>query len=253
MVRNAYDDPVAFGGATPVEDRVSSWTRTFSNGVSVSADVHAVDLATSSDFLASPRLTTMNGSEAVVRMVKDAYYPTEWGEAEYTTMTTNGETVPVFTPSIPEFGDAVEEGIVLRVTPQVDSDKYTISLAMNPVIQEMVGWTDYSYEMPLGDCGELYPNTLKMPIIEARTVETTVSCYDGETIVLGGVISDRVTEVDDAYPILGDLPLIGRMFHSKGKSSQKSNLLIFMTCRLVNPDGSPVREREERGIPPFSR
>ena len=57
--------------------------------------------------------------------------------------------------------------------------------------------------------------------------------------------------VDDKYPILGDLPLIGRLFQTKGRNAQKYNLLIFLSCRIVNPDGSPLRERENRGLPPF--
>ena len=90
-----------------------------------------------------------------------------------------------------------------------------------------------------------------MPVIEVRSVNTAVQCYDGETIVLGGIIKDTTTAIDDKYPILGTLPLVGRLFQSKSKSAQKVNLLIFLTCRLINPDGSPIREREMRGLPPF--
>lgn len=82
-------------------------------------------------------------------------------------------------------------------------------------------------------------------------MNTSVDCFDGETIVLGGVIKDQVSATDDQYPILGTLPIVGRLFQSKTKESTKQNLLIFLTCRLVNPDGSPLREREMRGLPPF--
>ena len=57
--------------------------------------------------------------------------------------------------------------------------------------------------------------------------------------------------VDDQYPILGDIPLVGRLFQSKGRGSDKTSLLIFMTSRLIKPDGSPIRENEERGLPSF--
>lgn len=73
--------------------------------------------------------------------------------------------------------------------------------------------------------------------------------YDGQTVVLGGVINDTVAAVEDQYPILGDLPLIGRLFQSKGRSSKKVNLLVFLTNTLVNPDGTPLRENEARGVP----
>ncbi len=253
LVRSVGTDPLAYGYEGTMKDTVSSWSYANKNGYKINAKINALDQAESTDILSAPRITTMNGSEAVIRMVTEKYYPDSWGDAELGEMTSDNENVPIFTPSIPEFGDATEEGIVLRVVPYVDADKYTISLQMNPVIQNMVGWTDYSYQIPLGDNGDLYPNTLKMPIIEARTVDTQVSCYDGETIVLGGVIRDKISEVDDSYPILGDIPLIGRLFQSKGKGSNKTSLLIFLTCKLVNPDGSPLRERETRSIPPFTR
>ena len=57
--------------------------------------------------------------------------------------------------------------------------------------------------------------------------------------------------MNDQYPILGTLPLVGRLFQSKTKDAEKINLLIFLTCRLINPDGSPIREREMRGLPSF--
>jgi len=183
-------------------------------------------------------------------MITEKYYPTDWDEAELETISTNGSNVPVFTPSIPQFGGATEEGIALQVRPRVEEDNYTIFLEMTPVIQEFIGWTDYSYSIPLGENNELYPNTLKMPIIEARYLNTNVMSYDGETVVLGGVIRDTLSMIEDQYPILGDLPLIGRFFQGKGKGAEKTNLLIFLTSRLIKPDGSPFREDQSgRGVP----
>ncbi len=207
--------------------------------------VHALDQSDSADVLSTPRVTTMNGQEAVIRMITQYYYPTSWGEAE---VSTSGN-YSIFTASTPTFGDPTDEGIILKVTPNVDADHYTITLQMSPVVQQRIDWTDYSYSVT--QSGTTYRNTIRMPVVEARTVETTVSCYDGETIVLGGIIKDSTTSFDDGYPILCDLPLVGRMFQSKGKKSAKTNLLMFLTCRLVNPDGSPIRERDMRGLPPF--
>ena len=95
------------------------------------------------------------------------------------------------------------------------------------------------------------PNTMRMPIFERRMTKTNVECTDNGTIIMGGMIQDETTTLDDAYPILGDLPLIGRLFQSKGRAGAKKNLMIFLSCRLVNPDGSPLREREDPGIPSF--
>lgn len=244
IVRNMNTDYTSYGLNSSQNDQVFGYTSA-SGRYAYNFQVHALDQSDSADVLSTPRVTTMNGQEAVIRMITQYYYPTSWGEAE---VSTSGN-FSIFTASAPSFGDPTDEGIVLKVTPNVDADHYTITLQMNPVVQQRIDWTDYSYYV--NQSGTTYTNVVRMPVIEARTVETTVSCYDGETIVLGGIIKDSTTSVDDGYPILCDLPLVGRMFQSKGKKSNKTNLLMFLTCRLVNPDGSPIRERDMRGLPPF--
>jgi Flp pilus assembly secretin CpaC/tetratricopeptide (TPR) repeat protein len=249
--RNSQTSPGIFGATTGGQnDTVFNWSTYNADGYQFSGGIHALDNADSTEILSAPRLTTMNNQNAVIRMITEKYYPTDWDEAELETISTNGSNVPVFTPSIPQFGGSTEEGIALQVRPRVEEDNYTIFLEMTPVIQEFIGWTDYSYSIPLGDNGELYPNTLKMPIIEARYINTNVMSYDGETVVLGGVIRDELSMIEDQYPILGDLPLIGRFFQGKGKGSKKTNLLVFLTSRLIKPDGSPFREDQSgRGVP----
>ena len=249
--RNAQTSAGIFGASTSMQnDDVFNWSTYNADGYQFSGGIHALDNADSTEILSAPRLTTMNNQQAVIRMVTEKYYPDDWDEAELETISTNGSNVPVFTPSIPQFGGATEEGIALQVRPRVEEDNYTIFLEMTPVIQEFIGWTDYSYSIPLGDNNELYPNTLKMPIIEARYLNTNVMSYDGETVVLGGVIRDTMAMIEDQYPILGDIPLIGRFFQGKGKGMQKTNLLVFLTSRLIKPDGSPFREDQSgRGVP----
>ena len=187
-----------------------------------------------------------------IQLVTEKYYPNDWDEAEYTIM---GNNVPVFTGSVPQLDDETQLGISLEVMPFVSADLDVINVIMRPLIRKFTGWDDYSYSVPmkLNDNSEPVnvPNTMIMPRIEQRTVDTSVSCSDNGTIVLGGMIRDEVSMLEDKYPVLGDLPLIGRFFQSKGRRSQKFNLLIVLSCRLVRPDGSPLREREERGLPPF--
>ena len=60
---------------------------------------------------------------------------------------------------------------------------------------------------------------------------------------MGGLTREEVLTLDDQVPVLGDIPLIGRLFQSKGKSSQKKNLLIFVTANRISPGGSLLREQ----------
>ncbi len=239
------ENDTTYGEATSV----SSYNNA---GYKVNASLYALDQSDSADVLSCPRVTTMSDSPATIQLVTEKYYPTEWDEAEYTMM---GNNVPVFTGSVPNLDEETQEGISLTVTPMVGPDNYTISLLMRPLIRKFTGWDDYSYTVPMqlntNSPTVNVPNTVIMPRFEQRTVDTSVECTDNGTIVMGGLIRDEVSVVDDQYPILGDLPLVGRFFQSKGRDSSKYNLLIFLSCRLVNPDGSPLRERENRGIPPF--
>ncbi|OGV53585.1 MAG: hypothetical protein A2X45_04425 [Lentisphaerae bacterium GWF2_50_93] len=245
------NDPInRYGTASAVgqPDTLFAITHHNSQGITYQAMVHALNKSTTADVLATPRVTTQNGQEATIRMINEEYFPTSWSEATFT----QTGTYSVFSPSIPELGEPTELGVRLTVTPTVDADRYTISLDMTPIVQSFIGWTDYSYSfVDLG--GNALTNVLKMPIFEVRTVETKLVVYDGETIVMGGSIKDASGFTDDRIPILGDMPLVGALFRSQAQRRDKRNLLIFVTVRLVNPDGSPLREREIRGLPPFRR
>ena len=59
--------------------------------------------------------------------------------------------------------------------------------------------------------------------------------------MLGGLIREKLETIEDKIPILGDLPILGNLFKTKGERSVKSNLLIFVTARVVDPAGRPVR------------
>ncbi len=86
------------------------------------------------------------------------------------------------------------------------------------------------------------PPGFYQPIFWVREVSTRVTLWDGATLVMGGLTREEVKKVEDKVPLLGDVPLLGRLFRSKGESSQKRNLLIFVTANLVSPGGSPKKQ-----------
>src|SRR5207249_645515 len=91
----------------------------------------------------------------------------------------------------------------------------------------------------------LTPNVINQPIFSSRKVTTSVSVWDGQTVVLGGLIREDVQKVEDRTPIVGDIPLVGRLFRSSVDQHIKRNLIIFVTARLVNPAGAPFNQQEE--------
>ena len=95
------------------------------------------------------------------------------------------------------------------------------------------------------------PSGFFQPIFSVREVKTRVTIWDGATVVMGGLTREEVKVVDDKVPFLGDIPLLGRLFRSKGESFQKRNLLIFVTANMVTPGGS-LRNQKVARVPPGS-
>ena len=92
-----------------------------------------------------------------------------------------------------------------------------------------------------------------MPEISVREIDTKVKVYDGETVVLGGILDDKSSRVDDKYPFFGDVPLLGRLFSSQSSVASKTNLMIFVTTRIMNLDGVPVKSKNDNGLFDFNR
>ena len=74
--------------------------------------------------------------------------------------------------------------------------------------------------------------------------------WDGQTVAIGGLIREDVQDIEDKVPLLGDLPLIGRLFKTVSSDHYKRNLMIFVTARLIDPSGKPVQE-VRTALPPF--
>src|SRR5439155_25202713 len=89
---------------------------------------------------------------------------------------------------------------------------------------------------------ELTPNVINQPMFSTRKVTTSVSVYDGQTVVLGGLMREDVQKTEDKVPIIGDIPLIGRAFRTNTEQHTKKNLVIFVTAKIVTPAGLPLNE-----------
>jgi general secretion pathway protein D len=93
------------------------------------------------------------------------------------------------------------------------------------------------------------PSGFFQPIFSTREVTTKVTIWDGATLVMGGLTREEVKKVNDKVPVLGNLPVVGRMFRSEGETSAKRNLLIFVTANLVSPGGSPKKQELKNVLP----
>ena len=214
--------------------------------------INAIDRTDRSEILSTPKVVTVSGRQAQVQMVRQMYFPERWTEPEISTSC--GSSVS-FEPSYPEFGSPRDIGTSLTVTPTLQPNNYTIRLELNPTVTDLTGWSDYSYNYVIGEfsSGEEYPMTLKMPEISNREVQTTIKVYDGQTVVIGGILSDTHGALSDRWPIFADIPLVGRLFTESASEAHKDNLIISVSTRLISGDGIPVRTNTQNGLPDFRR
>src|ERR1700722_9109328 len=139
----------------------------------------------------------------------------------------------------------VETGPILDVVPYVLSDGYTINLALIPSLTDFNGY-DNPPTIP-SVTGNL--NVVQLPVVlpdfTIRQVVTSVNVWDNQTVVLGGLISSQVQSTKNKVPVVGDLPLLGRLFQSQSKSTAKENLIIFVTATIVDPAGNRVHSDDD--------
>ena len=211
--------------------------------------IQALSQKGNSDLLSAPRITTRSGVNAQIQVVTEIIYPTEFEVTEPSLQTSNaGEggnnlvTPPTVTPGSFQ---TREVGVILNVTPTVGPDGYTIDLTLAPEVAELVDWLQYGSTISAG--GQSFTFNIPQPVFASRNVTTSIVVWDGQTVVMGGLIREDLVKYEDKVPLLGDIPLLGRLFRSKGEFSQKKNLLIFVTARLVGPDGKPLQR--DSGLP----
>jgi len=151
---------------------------------------------------------------------------------------------PVQPSAITPQQQQVEVGPVLDVVPNVLSDGFTINLTLIPSLTEFNGY-DTAPTIPGVNVANVVQIPTILPDFIVRQVVTTVNIWDNQTIVLGGLISSTVTSTKDKVPMLGDLPLVGRLFQSQSKITSKKNLMIFVTATIVDPAGNRVHSDDE--------
>lgn len=241
----------AFGSGSP--NFAGTFTSTFGvGGYNVDLYLQALERTTGSDLMAAPHLTVKDGIPATISIVQKLIYPSEYTVTPPQVSQSGGNfgvnggggggASVALTAAAPSAFEKEDIGVTLTVTPKVQGDG-SIDLELEPVVTEFEGFVEYggSSVAIAGNTTVTVPSGFYQPVFSYRRVKTTVTIYDGATIVIGGLTREEVKSIHDKVPVLGDLPLIGRLFQSNGKTSNKKNLMIFVTANMVTPSGSHQR------------
>ena len=232
-----------------VMDNLATFTTVLTNP-ELSVVLHALANRTNADLLSAPKVVAQTGSQATIKSVVEYIYPTEyevtWPESDLaggTVIMSDGNQGSFNFPAVePQNFQTREVGVILQVTPRVSSDGTRISLDLTPAVVSIPTWKDYGYTYPMDvRSGEGFHLTMEQPFFPVRSLATTVDIYNGSTVVMGGMITEERYSEEDKIPILGDIPILGRLFRYKYDQSEKKNLLIFVSARLVDPAGRTVK------------
>ena len=155
--------------------------------------------------LSDPKVATLNNKEANIDITT---------QVPYTTTEVTAATPPISTTKV----TYLSVGIKLTVTPTINSDG-RISMKINPSVSQI----SPTIAAVAGGA----------PGIDTRSADTNVIVRDGETIVIGGLISDTQAESVFKVPLLGDIPILGYLFRKKSVTRDRRELLIFVTPRII--------------------
>lgn len=222
--------------------------------------IRALSQSKGVDLVSSPKVTTKSGQRATIQIIREFRYPTEYDLPQVSASA--GSTFGPVVPTTPTAFDTKPVGITLEVEPTVGPDGYTIDLTLSPRVVEFDGFINYGspinatvagVESVIGNVVRLGPsftfvateNVINQPVFSTREVTTDVTVYDGSTVVLGGLIREDVQKVQDKTPILGDIPLAGRLFRTTADQHIKRNLIMFVTANLLDPAGQPLIKVDE--------
>jgi general secretion pathway protein D len=177
-------------------------------GKGFAALIQALRSDGTSNIISTPSVITMNNEESEVKVTQEI--PLITGSYSSSTASVNGTTSP-FTTIQRE-----EVGTILKVTPHINEGNS---------VQLKIEQEDSSPGAKLTDSADISTNK--------RSIKTTVLIEDGGVIVLGGLMSDTVTESEDRVPGLGAIPLLGNLFKSRSGSRQKKDLLVFIRPKIL--------------------
>ena len=246
-VASAYAGSLGFGTATlPVANGSSSLLPSAVNGINTSlssqtsslvfqnmnttAAINALQTQGKVQIVAAPRIRTLNNQTAVVKVGEELPFFT----ATAINSASSGGNVITSSDSV----NTVTLGTILSITPQISEDGW-IAMDISPVLTA-------PGNMESGGINVVSPDkTTSAPDLADKQLSTLVRVQDGTTVVLGGLIQTEKDQNETKVPLLGDIPMLGKLFTGLYHANTKNELVIFVTPHIVPTDEVSVRYVEE--------
>jgi general secretion pathway protein D len=175
------------------------------SGLTIVALIRALEGDGETNLLSTPSLVTLDNQEAEIIVGQNVPFVT--GQSTGSSSSTENPFQTIERQDI---------GVQLRVTPQINEGD-TITLKIDQEVSDIAASSEGAVDI----------------VTTKRAITTTVQLEDGELLVLGGLISDRLIDIEQKVPFLGDLPLIGALFRSTSVEKGKQNLMVFIRASII--------------------
>ena len=228
--------------------------------------IHAIESETGTDVISAPRITTLSGRQAQLSVIDQQSVVTgvtvgaganNGGGFPFGGGFPGGGGFPVIGGNTPVTlqpqVSTLPFGPTLDVIPYVSADGYSIEMSIVPRVTEFLGYDkidDFKAVAQTGNNDTRIDSTTPLPKYRTRQVVTSCIVWDGQTVMLGGMISENIFTTKDKVPFLGDLPFVGRAFRSESRNNKKKNMIVFVTPTIIDPAGNRVHNDENL---PFAR
>jgi general secretion pathway protein D len=224
--------------------------------------LRALSQSTGTDVLTAPRTLAKSGQRAKIELIKEFIYPTEFdppempesvgtvsvasdpglGGGEGDSLAVGDGFAPI-TPATPTAFEMRPIGMTLEVEPIIGADNRTVDLNLAPEFIEFQGFIDYGSDITQfsqlsGGQPIVTQNDILQPIFRKNALSTSVTVWDGHTVVIGGVVTEEARQINDGVPFLASIPGVGRLFQSEATDIIRRNILFFVTVTIVDPGGN---------------
>ena len=189
-------------------------------GGNLSAAINALDEFGSTKTLSSPRVHAINNQKAELKFVnKLIYFSLEKEEEDNTD---NNTTKTTYTATKQE----EDVGVTMNIIPSINLEKNEITLNVTPELKLKVGEV-------IDPTNELN----KVPVIQSRSVQTTLKVKSGNILVIGGLMTEDNSNTETGVPILSSIPWIGNFFKTTSRTKNISETVIFIKATIIKPNG----------------
>ena len=247
-----------------------AWMNASLNNTNVTMMMRGLSQKSGVDMVVSPSTVTRSGQQSTVEVMREFIYPTEYeppelpnsvgGGSSFIDLDTGeifGESNPLIpiTPATPTSFEMEKVGVILDVLPTVSADGHFIDVALKPSITDFDGFINYGTPITspaptvVGGVGGLFGNNrvvltenqILMPVFSKTQLDTHLTIADGATFAVGGLLQSKMQKVEDHTKILGDIPVVGRLFKSEVTAPSRTLLLFLVTVKVLDPTGESIR------------